>query len=153
MADISGLLTQKLGPFPGWVWALGVGGVVFLVGPKLLKGGSAAAASQPGAFDPQSFESGFAQGANYNITGPQGPPGQAGPAGADAGQATDATGPQPGLRWPIAPVRNPVGVSSPLRGQPVRYGTGGPGRKRSAPVRGFRAAPPAHLPPCVKLGP
>src|SRR5438034_11675099 len=116
MADISGLLTQKLGPFPGWVWALGVGGIVFLVGPKIRKGGGTTAASQPGAFDPQSFESGFAQGANYNIVGPQGPPGPAGPAGTAAAPATPSGHGIDRLHLP--PVRH-AGSSTVIDAQPV----------------------------------
>src|SRR5438128_1083516 len=65
MANVTRLLTQKIGPFPGWVWALSVGGLVFLVGPKLLgkSSGSSATAGTPGGFDPQSFAAGFSQGA------------------------------------------------------------------------------------------
>jgi hypothetical protein len=122
----------------------------------VLKGGSGSStttAPPAGTFDPASYQAGFAQGANYNIIGPQGAPGQAGPAGpagADAGQATDITVSRPGIRWPIAPVRSPGGVSSPLRGQPVRYGAGG---GRSDSIGSRSADDHAYFHPSMKQPP
>jgi hypothetical protein len=66
-SNISGMLTQKIGPFPGYVWALVVGGAVYWFGIR----GKAAGTSSSGIVG----------------TMPGGLPGPAGPAG-----ATGATG-------------------------------------------------------------
>src|SRR5256885_1145448 len=67
--DLGGMLTRKIGPAPGWVWALGVGGIAYFLGPKLLKGGSAATSSTTAAGDtgmnPQSYGQGFTAGRGY----------------------------------------------------------------------------------------
>ena len=64
--EITGLLTKKIGPLPGWAWALGVGGAVFLLGPKLLKGsGATAGATGQANAPPLSYQQGFDSGASY----------------------------------------------------------------------------------------
>src|SRR5438132_948160 len=98
MANLGGLLTQKLGPFPGWVWALGVGGAVFFLGPKLLGKSSGSTAGSSG-FDPQSFAAGYAQGAqsgNQPAPNPQPAPVQPTDLGAPPGVPQSEPNPN---RW------------------------------------------------------
>lgn len=64
--DLGNTLTQKIGPFPGWAWALGVGGAIFLLGPKLFGSASSSGTASSGntsGFDPQSYATGYSQGA------------------------------------------------------------------------------------------
>src|ERR1700675_4801345 len=116
-SGIGGLLTQKVGPFPGYVWALAVGGAVFLLGPKLLKssGASAAGTSAAGSsgFDPQSFAAGFSQGAQYQPGSGSAPVPQSQP---------DTIPPQ---TWPGAGV-NPTGISA-AQAPPAVISSSGPG--------------------------
>lgn len=75
--DLGSTLTQKIGPFPGWAWALGVGGAIFLLGPKLFGSASSSGTASSGStsgFDPQSYATGYSQGAmNFPPTAPSSP--------------------------------------------------------------------------------
>jgi len=141
--DLGGALTQKFGPFPGWAWLLGIGAGVFLLAPKVLKGGSGSTATAPpaGTFDPASYQAGFAQGATYNYTGAQGTPAPTLPS--TTGLATTPSVPQ-------SPP-NPARRGERLPAQPVRYGIGGEGRSSSI---GSRSADPhAYFHPSMKQPP
>jgi hypothetical protein len=85
--EVTGLLTKKIGPFPGYVWAVVVGGVAFFVLPKLTGGTTAgktsAATDTTGAAMTSGYQQGFAQGAQY-YPGPQ-----SSPAGQSSQQRSD----------------------------------------------------------------
>jgi hypothetical protein len=144
MAGIGGLLTQKLGPFPGWVWALGVGGVIFFLGPKLVgKSSGATATAGPGGFDPQSFAAGFSQGAAQyqgttpDRTNPSSPPG---PIGTQPIDPTSRSAPPQSPRHPWRTLSQAPGV-------------GGFTRNRSASIGSLSADPHAYWHPAMKQQP
>jgi len=174
--DLSGLLTRKIGPAPGWIWALGIGGAAFFVGPKLLKGGSSTItgiAGNASGFDPQSFSTGFSQGAQYQPAAPTtstssgtgqwsfgSPPGSIqwwrwDPA--FAAKYSLPTGPQQGS----GPTNAPPGANLTNSwqwwsgtGQPTGGGVGGAGaRNRSASIGSVSADPHAYFHPSIKRVP
>jgi hypothetical protein len=154
-SGIGGLLTQKIGPFPGYVWALGVGGVVFLLGPKLLKssGTSSAgtAAAGPSGFDPQSFAAGFSQGAQYQPGSGSSPIPQPDTLAAQPVAQTPIGFNSTGLSASQAPA--PVISSFPIRRLISPSPVGGAARNRSASVGSISADPHAYFHPAVKRVP
>lgn len=140
MAGIGSVLTQKIGPFPGYVWALVVGGAVFFLGPKLLGSKSASSGTTASGFDPQSFQAGWAQGVAY----------QPGGSNQSPNPVPDNLPPQPAPIPPVkyAPGQNPGGISD----FNVRHGVGGDSG-RSASVSSRSADPHAYFHPLMKVAP
>ncbi len=154
-SGIGGLLTKKIGPFPGYIWALGVGGIVFLLGPKLLKSSGsttgASAGPQAGAFDPQSFAAGFSQGAQYQPGSGSGPIPVPQPDTLPAQTTSPGAGFNPlGISAAPAPV---ISSSGPGGIRRQFLGVGGAARNRSASVGSISADPHAYFHPAVKRVP
>lgn len=98
MNQITGALTKKYGPLPGYAWAGIAALAAWLIIPRLKGFGSSSSSAAPAGTPSQP-----AGAVSYGYPGPAGPPGPAGTAGAAGAPGTNAAPNPPPAPNPSAP--------------------------------------------------